>query len=215
MNVINFISYINFFAIFLFIVVSFFLGYQLYLLKKDFKKEKKITKLPDFKENVNQHITTDYQNVTLNKEEKKVYKKNRIFNIIITLFFLILIGFFLLFNFTTKKNGEKKTISPSQIKYIASSGIKIYNENWEEVRDDFGELKPGIKVYIGIEKLDLEDIDKARIRVNKNVWEADDVTDLFNSEKKIFYKEYYIASNEGILRIEAQLHSKIDGWLGE
>jgi hypothetical protein len=37
----------------------------------------------------------------------------------------------------------------------------------------------------------------------------------YNAEKKMYYKEYVVATGESRLKIDAQLHSATDGWLGD
>jgi len=73
---------------------------------------------------------------------------------------------------------------------------------------------PGKKVYVGIENINDPNIDMARIKINQGEWDKDSITTNFNQEKNIFFREYFLSTNEAFLKIEAQLHSKIDGWLG-
>ncbi|MGB9707214.1 MAG: hypothetical protein ACPL1D_00460 [Microgenomates group bacterium] len=219
MEFLSFLSYLNTFAFLLFIVISFFLGYQIYLLKKETRLEKKLAKMPDFKEENISQLTAKIDNQPIiKKEEIKVYKKNKIFAIMIASLFLILIGSFLVFDFLnkTKKENKNEIILTPKIEYLASSGIKIYNENWEEITDEnIAGLKEGEKIYIGLVTIEKADIDKARIKVNRDIWLPTDITEKFLPDKKIFYKEYIIATGSTTLKIDGQLHSKIDGWLGE
>jgi len=76
-------------------------------------------------------------------------------------------------------------------------------------------IRSGEVIYIALENISGSDIDRARIRVNTDSWSISDETDLYNSQKKIFYRQYQVASNESVLKIEAQLHSRADGWLGQ
>jgi uncharacterized protein YneF (UPF0154 family) len=219
MEFLDFLSYLNIFAFLLFIVISFFLGYQIYLLKKETKVEKKLNKIPDFKEeDVGKLIAKTGDQPIIGKEENKVYKKNKIFTIIIASLFLILIAVFLISDLLSKTSSENKKneVLTPKIEYLASSGIKIYNENWEEITEkNVVNLKEGDKIYIGLITIEGADIDKARIKINRNVWLPTDITENFLPEKKIFYKEYIIASGSTTLKIDGQLHSKVDGWLGE
>lgn len=214
MEFINYLSYFNIFAFILFFIITFFLFLQFYLLRKELKLEKKVTKIPDFKEGYS--IKPPVESVIIKNKETKFYRKNRIVVLLITLVFFIILGGFLIYDFLNKKTEENKLISIPKIDYIASSGIKVYNEDWIELSDEeISSLIPGKKIFIGLEKANLADIDKARIRVNRKFWLPEDVVENYNENKKVFYKEYIIATDESILRIEGQLHSKIDGWLGD
>lgn len=219
MEILNFFSYLNIFALLLFIVVGIFLGYQIYLFKKEINQEKKLNKIPDFKEDeLSQLKAKINQQPIIEKKEEKIYKRSKIYNIIIPALILILIGGYLILDFLSKSKKEnKKNYTPSpKIEYLASTGIKIYNENWEEITDEaVSNLKEGDKIYIGLETINDPDIDKARLRVNRNTWLPTDETSNFLPDKKIFYKEYIIATGSTTLKIDGQLHSKVDGWLGE
>ena len=72
-----------------------------------------------------------------------------------------------------------------------------------------------MKVYVGIQTIDEADIDRARIKINEKDWNVAHITSQFNKDKKVYYREYTIASGESKLKIDAQLHSETDGWLGD
>ncbi len=55
----------------------------------------------------------------------------------------------------------------------------------------------------------------ARIKINQGEWDDQSITTNFNKEKNVFYRKYQLATNEAFLKIEAQLHSTVDGWLGD
>ena len=103
------------------------------------------------------------------------------------------------------------------IQEISSLGLKVFTNSWVEVNEgDTGRtLKPGAKLYLGIQTIEEADIDRARIKVNEKDWNVAHITSQFNKEKKVYYREYTIASGESKLKIDAQLHSVADGWLGD
>jgi hypothetical protein len=101
-------------------------------------------------------------------------------------------------------------------KVITSDGILIFDENFNLLKDEeLNKLEPQKKIIVGIKTLEGTDIDKARIRINKNIWQPEDETKKFEKKNKVFYIEYRPASDESRLKIEAQLHSRSDGWLAE
>jgi hypothetical protein len=220
MDIFSLLSYLNIFAFLLFIIVGVFLGYQIYLFKKEIKLEKKLNKIPDLKlEKANQLKVKISQQSIIEKKEGKIYKKGKIYNIIIPALILILIAGYLISDFlgkSKKENVKNYTPQSPKIEYLASSGIKIYNENWEEITDESASnLKEGDRIYIGLETINDPNIDKARLRVNRDIWLPVDETANFLPDKNIFYKEYIIATDSTMLKIDGQLHSKVDGWLGE
>lgn len=218
MELLNYLSYVNVLAFLLFLVVAFFLGYEIYLFKKETNREKKLKKIPDFKIEKNNYLQLKInQPVVIEKKEKKIYKKNNFFAILTLGFFLIFIFVFLIFDFLNKTQVKHTKAFTPQMKIIPafSFGIKIYDKNWAEINENNSfKLKEGDKIFIGLMTIDGADIDKARIRVNRSVWLPSDETTRFLPDKKIFYIEYIISSESSELKIEAQLHSKTQGWLG-
>ncbi|MFN4212601.1 MAG: hypothetical protein ACK4FL_01390 [Microgenomates group bacterium] len=218
MDISNLLFSVNKISFIAFIITGFLVAYQIYLIKKETLTKNK-PRIPEFKEEIK--IRDKDGNVFINTEEKKKpVKKARKISLIITTMVFVFFGLLIILSGTFKFNGEKLRTNPITttpiINFIASSGIKIYNQNWTELTDNqLMNLKPGSTIYIGIETVADADIDKARIRVNKQYWDNQDITVNFNKERKVFYREYIIASDEAMLKIEGQLHSKTDGWLGE
>jgi len=92
----------------------------------------------------------------------------------------------------------------------------MYNEKWQELsEEEIKTIRPGTKIIIGIEKINDQNIDMARIKINQGAWDEKSITSHFNQEKNVFYREYQVATNDAFLKIEAQLHSRTEGWLGE
>lgn len=213
MNLFSILSYLNKLSLLAFIVTLVALGYQLYLLKKENKVKKSDPLIPKFRE----EITTEIPNYTkLNPALLTSNKNNKnkwLYLAIFFSFFLVLVIFLLII----KKSEQKPTANPSQlVKYITSIGIKVYNNNWIELKDsEIKKLRPGNRIVIGIETIKDNNIDKARIRVNSNRWVDKDVTDKLNQAKNVFYREYIIASDDSALKIESELHSVTDNWLSQ
>jgi len=115
------------------------------------------------------------------------------------------------------KTSENTKIQPTPIiDFVSSKGVKIFTPDWKEISNDIlGTLTPDTLIIIGVETIDKIDIDKARIRVNNDKWLTEATTVDFNKEKRVYYKEYVISTSDAELRIEAQLHSRSDGWLGD
>jgi len=213
MNLFSILSYLNKLSLLAFIVTLVALGYQLYLLKKENKVKKSDPLIPKFRE----EITTEIPNYTKLNPALLISNKNNknkwLYLAIFFSFFLVLVIFLLII----KKSEQKPTANPSQlVKYITSIGIKVYNNNWIELKDsEIKKLRPGNRIVIGIETIKDNNIDKARIRVNSNRWVDKDVTDKLNQAKNVFYREYIIASDDSALKIEAELHSVTDNWLSQ
>jgi len=218
MEIIVFIKSINKIALLAFFVTSVFIAYEIYLLKKEREKKKKPA-IPEFKVN-QKYGKIPTTKIVVKKEERMFYQKPNtrlIFFLIVLMFFFG--GLFLIGIIAKEEKTQPRTggIIPTPIARIVSSpGIKIYNERWQEIPDEkLPFLKAGDKIFIGIKNISGTDTNKARIRINANKWTVGDETDKLNQKFDLFYKEYQIASGETRLKIEAQLHSQKDGWLGE
>jgi len=214
MDAISFLSSINKLSVFAFLITFGVLIYELRQFKKDQRYRAK-PKIPKF----DQSTTLGLPQATalvLNKK-KKITKANNFVIIVILVVLLIVFGLAAFFGFSkiSSKTTPVKEPMP-QINFIASKGIKIYDGQFNPISDTkISKLVPGGEIIIGVETIKDIDIDRARIRVNKNKWESQDITVDFDSEKNVYYIRYIIASDESKLKIEAQLHSVTDGWLGD
>ena len=220
-EVINFFSSVNKISLVSFFITLILLGYQIYLFKKEIKKKKNKINLPDFKDNFDFEKEKKQIFLIEKKDEKKISSFSFFFGNTFIVFILFLISFFI-FIFTMTKNKTpnelpvNSSLTNEEKKIILTGKIKIYNEKWQELNDEeLKNLKPGEKIFIGIEKVGFSDIDMARIKVNQGAWDEESITQNFNQEKNVFYKEYQVATADSFLKIEAQLHSKKEGWLGE
>lgn len=100
------------------------------------------------------------------------------------------------------------------VQEVKSSGIKVYNKSWQELKaKDYEKLQPGDTIIIGIATVPNTDIDMARIRVNENLWTQDHITKQLNPSFNVYYKEFRIPEGYLELQIDAQLHSVKQGWL--
>ncbi len=201
----------------LFVIIGF-LSYQIYLLKKETGNKKKKLIIPDFKTTNSTPFPQSMQAVV--PEEKKAFSKSSKNPLIIGVILFFIFGLIFTFGLLNSRSGSKATdqdltITPV-LNFVASKGIKIYNQNWTEFSDEsLRKIKPGQHIIVGIETIRDSDIDMARIRVNKNIWNQDDITIAFKKEVNVFFKEYIISTGESFLKVEARLHSKTDGWLGD
>ncbi len=206
------ISKIGFVA---FIGTSVFLGYEIYLFhKENVKKSKPV--LPQFSDSF---ATTPVGESVVIKEKKKVSltrADNRLLIFLIILFVLFgLITVVGLFGIG-KRKGEADNKLNAPIVVISSKGIHVYDENFNLLSDvKVGALSPGTPLVIGVETIPEADIDRARIRINKEVWDIENITVDFDKAKNVYFRKYLLATGESKLKIEGQLHSKIDGWLGD
>jgi len=216
---IDFLVSINKISLIIFVITFAILIYEYRLLKKEGKKGK-TPKIPQFSDTYASSFQKDAKVMIFEEKEVKFTRhspKLFFFLVIITLFFalLTLIGFF--------SKSEEVSFSPKltptpiiEEKVVASEGIEIFDENFNLLKEEkLVALQPGQKIIIGIKTIPQADIDKARIRVNKDFWEIEDETNKFNQKNQVFYIEYQLATDESKLKIEAQLHSLKEGWLGE
>lgn len=213
MDIVYFLISINKISLIAFLVVTVFLGYEIYQLKKN--NQAKVTpKIPNFEENV---VISTEQAKNLSDQPIKVVKKSD--NLIIVLIvFMFLFGLVSLLGFSNfGKETRVSKVNPTPIiSFINSKGIKIFDSNFRLMPEaSLSAVKSGDNIIIGIENVSEADIDRARIRVNSDRWEINNTTLDFDKELNVYYYNYIVASNQGQLKIEAQLHSKTDGWLGD
>lgn len=219
MDIADFLVSLNKISLIALLVIVGFLSYQIYLFKKETESKKKKLVIPDFK--ASSGATPFQQSMqTVAQKEKKAYIRSSKNPIIIGVILFFVFGMIFIFSMARSKSesqtsGQDLTITPV-INFVASKGIKIYNQNWEEISDDLlRKMKPGQHIFIGVETIKGADIDMARIRVNKNVWNQNDIAIDFNKKLNVLFKEHIVSTGESFLKVEAQLHSKTDGWLGD
>jgi len=215
MDLVNFLSSVNKLSILAFLVTLGILFYEIQLLKKEKRLSSK-PRIPKFEESINPQIS---QAATLITEKKEVVTKPNNFIIIFLIILLIIFGlatFFGFYKFNQKQNTLSETNVTPIVNLVSSKGIRLFNEQFNLLNDtQLKAIKPGDKLIIGLETINDADIDQARIRVNSNAWQLSDFTKKFSSKYQVYYINYSVASGESKLKIEAQLHSVGDGWLGD
>lgn len=217
MDIMKILSSFNFVTVIAFFITLSFIIYEVYLFKKETLKKAK-PQIPEFKGNIINKQAVSTKIISSDKVNVRVEKPS-ILPIIIGFVFLIIFAFVSMIGIFVQKNktSENTKIQPTPIiDFVSSKGVKIFSPDWEEISNDIlGTLTPDTLIIIGIDTIDKVDIDKARIRVNNDKWLTEAITVDFNNEKRVYYKEYVVGTGDAELRIEAQLHSKSDGWLGD
>jgi len=216
---IDFIVSINKIALFAFIVV---LGFLVYEVKKMIDERKKSEKpvVPQFEDTIQGSPKASMNNTPLPPSVVLPKKPERGSSALMigigATTLLIVVGIMVVTYNTNLKKQEGETAQVPIIREISSAGLKVYDENWNEIeKKKKDKAKPGEKLYIGIQTIVEADIDRARIRVNERDWQIAHITTLFNPQLEVYYKEYIVATGTAQLKIEAQLHSASDGWLGD
>lgn len=215
MDVFGLLGYINKFSLIAFIVTLGVLVYQVYQLKKDSKSHNETPVIPDFNENA-KVPSLNYSPINTKVETEKSTGLN--INLVVLIVITVGIILFLFFSIFMKTNNKTEVQTPDEplIKLAASKGIKIHNSKWLELDEaKIAALKSGDEVIVSIDKTTDANIDRARIRFNKTAWTPEDEDVAFDKNKNIFYKQFTIASDTAYLKVEAQLHHKTDGWLGQ
>lgn len=223
-SVVDFFISINKIALLAFVIVLGFLIFEIRKMMDDRKKEEKPV-VPQFVDTVQpgpQAAATP--NSTPLPTTSKPIKKNTHSNTFGTMFMILigvisLIGLIIVMIFTYNTNAARTRISSTPVpivREISSAGLKVYDMNWTEIESKKKDkAKPGEILYIAIQTIVEADIDRARIKVNEKDWQIEHITTLYNPKLKVYYKEYAVATGTAQLKIDAQLHSASDGWLGD
>ncbi len=214
---ISFLTSFNKISLIAFFITLAFIIYEIKLFKKEAIKETKPL-IPDFKENQSSQLSNATKVVVV-EENKEFFNKPSRLPLFMAVIFLLLFGAIFIIgvvNPQLKKNNSSSVSLTPIITYTSSKGIKVFDNNWVELGEqELHQLKEGQDIIIGVDTLKDLDIDKARIRVNNAQWLPEDVTGELNSLHNVFYKGYTVSTGESSLKIDAQLHSKTGGWLGE
>jgi len=214
MDVVYFLTSINKVSLIAFFSTLGVLIYEVVLFKKETQQKAK-PKIPNFQENINPQLN---QAQTINQEKStKITRPNNLV-LIISIILVVLFGIAAYIGFSqTTKETTNSTLTPTPIiNFITSKGIKVYNSEFQSISEDLlGNIQSGEEIIIGVETIPTADIDRARIRVNKQEWENGDITLNYSDKLKVYYIKYMVASDESKLKVEAQLHSSSEGWLGD
>jgi hypothetical protein len=220
-GLIEFVGSINKIALLAFVAVF---GFLIFEVKKmiDEKKKKEKPVIPQFNDSITQKPADSVvPNSTPLPSLPKALKTEKPGSP----WLMVVIGFFsiigviviavMLYNTNLKKQQIASTPVPI-VREIQSAGLKIYDTKWNEIDSQKNtNARAGEKLYIAIQTIVEADIDRARIKVNAPDWQISDITTLFNPQLKVYYKEYMVATGTARLKIDAQLHSASDGWLGD
>ena len=214
MDVIYFLTSVNKLSLLAFFFTLGLLIYEVILFKKEAQQRTK-PKIPNFQENINPQLNKAQ---TINTEKStKITRPNNLI-LIISIILVILFGIAAYIGFSqTNKGTTNSTLTPTPIiDFITSKGIKIFDKDFNTISEDLlGDVKSGEEIIIGVETISTADIDRARIRVNKQEWKNEDITLNYSDKLKVYYIKYTVASDESKLKVEAQLHSSGEGWLGD
>lgn len=222
-SVVDFFVSINKIALFAFVVVLGFLIFEIKKTIDDKKKEEKPT-VPQFVDAVQPGPVAAAPNSTPLPTAPKPIKKSNHNNSVGTIIMIIigvvsLIGLIVVMVLTYNTKAARTRISSTPvpiIREISSAGLKVYDANWVEIESKKKDkAKPGEMLYVAIQTIVEADIDRARIKINERDWQIGHITTLYNPKLKVYYKEYTVATGTAQLKIDAQLHSASDGWLGD
>lgn len=212
---IDFLVSVNKIAVIAFVAVVGLLVYEiLQVIRERQKKIKPV--LPQL--SINEGKKEKSQIYAVIRKEKETRNHNT--NILVILgclsLLLILTGYFIV---RSSQLHIKKEVNQKQytvVEEVSSDGVRVFTLDWKEIgKETKMIIRPGDRIIIGIQTIQEADIDRARIRVNSKEWQIKDITSQFNKNLMVFYKEYSVATGESQLKIDAQLHSANDGWLGE
>lgn len=214
MDIIYFLTSINKLSLLAFLITLGVLIYEINLLKKEGLSKTK-PKIPKFEEST---TATNIQATPLIIDQpEKITKPNNLILVVLIVFLVVfgLATFYGFYNYNQKKSQDAVSPTP-MVNFITSKGIKIFNGEFNPLSDsELSQIKPAEEIIIGVKTIKGVDIDRARIRVNKDSWQDQDITVDFSPKDEIYYIKYQIASDESKLKIEAQLHSTSEGWLGD
>ncbi len=222
-GLIQFVVSINKIALLAFVVVFGLLIFEIKQMVEE-KKRKSKPVVPQFVDVVKSSPEATMKNSTPLPPIAAPAQKNREQEgkspwLMIVIGIITLMGLIIVTVVTINTNIQKQksaTASVPIIRSVSSPGLKVYDANWITIENKKSQKAlPGDKLFIGIETIVEADIDRARIKVNQKDWRIADITTLFNPQLKVYYKEYTVATGTAQLKIDAQLHSASDGWLGD
>lgn len=213
----SFLQSVNVIAIVAFFLTTIFLGYEVYLLVYQ-KKQADKPLIPDFQVDISYGKPKEnLANIEV-VDEKRVVKFPHERMIVLLVVIMIIFGVVSLMGIFNKIDTQTTELSQNRVKtkVLQSPGIKIYNGSWVEMKDtDIRALKPGDLIIVSIAGIaGVSEIDGARIKVNRTSWEVADPNIVFDKQRNLYYKEYKILPTDAKLTVDAQLHSKVAGWLG-
>lgn len=215
MDIVQLITSVNKISLVAFLAILVFLVYELNLLRKEWYLKTKPS-IPNFNPtNIKAASLQEIPEIKI-ENQAPVRKSNKL---LLTALFLMLIlfGGLTVFSAVKQKNQSSSPAEPQVvIQTVNSKGIRVFNSQWQEVTPDIlSKIKPGEELIAAVETIDDADIDYARIKINEVVWKPEQITTLFNKENKVFFRRFQVPGGERKLKIDAQLHSRQNGWLGD
>ncbi len=215
MDYINIVQSINKVAVIAFFAILLLIGVEIFMMFKG--KKKSLIKIPDFDPKFGKAAKVATTTVASGSMPAS---KSMVRMLVISTLLLILFGLMAVFGHYTLSNREVKNAIPQpvplpQVELVESDGIIVFGQDWKKIQPQNISVTEGEMLYIGVATVKGTDIDKARIKINKPAWELTDETTQFNKQNSVYYVSYTIATSESSLKIDAQLHSKMDGWLEE
>ena len=211
---------VNKISLLAFIITLGFLVYEFKLLNKE-KRSISKPQIPNFN---SANIKPDqFQNTATQINTHPNKTNNSSVNKFMIILLIIMLIFFAIFTIISiiKKNKSPLINNPidndlTKVKTLVSQGIRIDNDKGEEIiQSQIDQYPIGTNIKIGLESIKEADIDKARIRINDVVWLPSHETKNYDNKHNLYYITYQIATIPAQLKIEAQLHSLKDGWLGD
>lgn len=211
---------LNKISLFAFIITLGFLIYEFKLINKE-KRTLNKPQIPKF--NNTNPVNTTFLNLNTNKNDsskKTINSSSNKLIFILTFLMLLFFAIFSLYGFFNKNKltniNDFSNNNQNEDKILVSQGIRIYNDKEVEiVQSQIDQYPVGTNIKIGVESVKEADIDKARIRINEMMWLPNHETQEYDIKNNIYYVNYKIATIPAQLKIEAQLHSLKDGWLGD
>jgi len=86
--------------------------------------------------------------------------------------------------------------------------VKLYDQEWNEIFPSM--VSAGQTLYISVrgwENYPVHEVDKGRIRVNKNSWStSDETTQIVPNQSGEFYITYIVPNNGGSFKVEGEVH---------
>lgn len=222
-NILSFLLSVNKISLLAFVGVLGFLVYEVTLIRKEQLKKQKPS-IPQFNAAaVADNKALQQQAATMAAQKKtptqlRQTKTSPLLIIVLVVAILLFSGFSVYMVFQNRQTQQTASGVPQiVVNEVQSPGLKVFDQSWNEVTQAQAPelLKNGGQVYIGIQTIDEADIDRARIKVNQKDWNIRDITEKFKAEKKMYYIDYTVASGSSQMKIDAQLHSSSDGWLGD
>lgn len=214
MDLVFFLTSVNKLALLSFLITFCFIIFELYQLTHRHKPTDKPV-IPDFNSKKIYRPIAVAKHAIEERPQKRTHTKpnKAVFFIFGAIILILLIGIGSAFFMNSSPVTPSQKI-PNTVVAPSPDGIHVYDTQWQEItRNDPKRIVGGNTIFIGVENVPNGAIDKARIRINQTMWTNKDETTLIKKSENVFYRAYEIASNEAQLHIEAQLHTKKDGWL--